>query len=93
MTLLNLQREEGLLHMLREFKSLVRQLRSDAVYTEYEAPGFVPLLAARLGGALCINAAVYQPATANGWRARFLLKVAARLCTPSFCLSLVAERS
>ncbi|MGC8724669.1 MAG: glycosyltransferase family 4 protein [Acidobacteriota bacterium] len=92
-TLLNLRRREGLLRLLRVLKALIRKARPDVVHVEYVAPGFVPVLAARLAGARRLFATVHQPATPYGWKARLLLRTAARLCTAFFCVSQAVERS
>lgn len=92
-TLLGLRREGGLLSLYRVLRRMVRKKGPDVVHVEYVAPGFVPVLAARLAGAPRLFATVHQPATPYGWKARLLLQNATRLCTAFFCVSQAAERS
>ena len=91
--LLGLRRKDGLLHLARVLRRLLMEQRPDLVHVEYVAPGFVPVLAARLAGVNRVFATVHQPATPYGRKARLLLRAAARLCTAFFCVSQAAERS
>lgn len=91
--LLELRREDGLFHLARVLRRLLREDRPDVLYVEYVAPGFLPVLTARLAGVNRVFATVHQPATPYGRKARFLLRAAARLCTAFFCVSQAAERS
>jgi len=91
--LLELRREDGLLHLARVLRRLLREARPGVVHVEYVAPGFVPMLAARSAGVRRLFATLHQPATPYGWQARILVRTAARLCTGFFCVSQAAERS
>ena len=57
------------------------------------APGFAPILAARLSGIRTVFATVHQPGRTHGLRAKVLLRTAAMLCTAFFCVSQAAEKS
>ena len=81
------------------FVAMLRRVIRDAapglVHVQYMAPGALPILAARLAGVPRILATVHQPWTpdAHGWRAKWFLRTAARLCDRFVCVSEAAERS
>lgn len=91
--LLDLDRSSGLLHLLGKLKQLFREEQPDIVHVQYIAPGLIPILAARLARVPTIFATVHQPGRTYGWKAKLLLRSAARLCTLFFCNSLAVEQS
>lgn len=91
--LLGLRREDGLLSLLGKLRAFFRQIRPDIVHVQYIAPGFVPVLAAKIAGVTTVFATVHQPGRTYGSKERFLLRTASRLCTIFFCVSRSAEAS
>jgi L-malate glycosyltransferase len=91
--LLNLARRDGLLHLYRALSRLLQEASPEIVHVEYVAPGLVPILAARLAGVKCVLATVHQPATPHGWKAKLLLRMAARLCTTFISVSQAVDMS
>ncbi len=91
--LLGMQRSQGLIALLRRLISLFRRERPDIVHVQYIAPGFIPVLAARLARVKTVFATVHQPGRTYGWKAHLLLRSAARLCTVFFCNSRAVEES
>lgn len=91
--LLGAQRSEGLASLLRQLVQWFRQQDPDIVHVQYMAPGFIPVIAARLAGVRTVFATVHQPGRTYGWKAHLLLRTAARLCTAFFCNSLAVEHS
>lgn len=91
--LLGMDPAAGLLRLLGWLVRFLRRERPDIVHVQYMAPGFIPVLAARLAGIRTIFATVHQPGTPYGQKATLLLRTAARLCTAFFCNSQAVERS
>lgn len=91
--LLNLQREGGLSHLLLNLLKKFRVLSPDLIHVQYVAPGFVPIVAARLAGTKKIIATVHQPARTHGFKARLLLRLAAELSDLFLCVSMSTEES
>jgi glycosyltransferase involved in cell wall biosynthesis len=91
--LLNLQRSDGLLFLLFRLRRFFRDERPDIVHVQYMAPGFIPVLAARLARIPILIATVHQPGRTYGWKAKLLLRSAAGLCAAFFCNSLAVEKS
>lgn len=91
--LMKLNREEGLLRVARNLIGLFKKLNPDIVHIQYIAPGFIPVLAARMVGINTVFATVHQPGRTYGWNAKLLLRIAARLCTAFFCNSRAVEES
>ena len=83
--LLGLDRSTSLLRLLGELRKWFAAAKPDVVHVQYMAPGFVPVLAARLAGVPRVFATVHQPATPHGWKARLLLRLAARTRKYSAC--------
>jgi len=74
--------------LLRKLVALFRETRPDIVHVQYLAPGLVPILAARLAGIRTVFATVHIAGSyAYGWKAKVMLRTAARLCTAFFCVS------
>jgi len=74
-------------------RNLFNKLKPEIIHIQYVAPGFIPVLTARLSGVKVVFATVHQPATPYGWKEKVLLRTAARLCTAFFCVSHSAEKS
>lgn len=91
--LLDLDRSSGLLHLLGKLKQFFREEKPDIVHVQYIAPGLIPILAAWLTRVPTVFATVHQPGRTYGWKAKLLLRCAARLCTSFFCNSLAVEQS
>lgn len=66
---------------------------ADVVHVQYMAPGFLAVLAAKLSGARRVFATVHQPGTPYGWKARLLLRLAARMCDRFICVSDAVAKS
>lgn len=67
--------------------------KADVVHVQYMAPGFLAVLAAKCSGAGRVFATVHQPATPYGWKARLLLRLAARMCKRFICVSEATAKS
>ncbi|MCX5869806.1 MAG: glycosyltransferase [Deltaproteobacteria bacterium] len=91
--LLKLQREDGLLSLLKKLIVLFKALSPDIVHVQYVAPGLIPIIAARLAGIKKVIATVHQPGRTYGWKARLMLRFGARLCNLFLCVSKSAEES
>jgi glycosyltransferase involved in cell wall biosynthesis len=91
--LMKYERAKGLWHLAKGLITLFKQHAPDVVHVQYVAPGFVPIVAARLAGVKTIFATVHQPGRTYGWKPKFLLRSAARLCTAFFCNSRSVEES
>jgi glycosyltransferase involved in cell wall biosynthesis len=60
----------------------------EVVHIQYLAPGLIPIIAARLAGVPTIFATVHIAGSlAYGLKAKFLLRIAAHLCSTFFCVS------
>ncbi len=97
--LLHLDRSDGrfginkIIELIRNLKSIFKKYRPDIVHVQYLAPGLVPIIAARLAGVPAVFATVHiAGSVVYGWKAKFLLRMAARLCTAFFCVSKGVER-
>ena len=91
--LLELRREDGLWNLLRKLIMQYKKHNPAIVHVQYVAPGLVPIIAARLAGIKKVIATVHQPGRTHGWRAKFLLRLGAQLCTLFLCVSKSAEES
>lgn len=91
--LMRLDRSRGLLALIRELKKLFKKIRPGIIHVQYMAPGFAPIVAARLALVKTVFATVHQPGRVHGIKVRFLLRTAARICTAFFCVSRAAETS
>lgn len=91
--LLKCDRAEGLLHLAKELVRFFKEMKPAIVHIQYVAPGFIPIIAGRLAGIKIIFATVHQPGRVYGWKAKFLLRTAAKLCTAFFCVSKSVEES
>jgi glycosyltransferase involved in cell wall biosynthesis len=91
--LMKLDRSRGLLHLVRKLKNILQQTKPDIVHVQYMAPGFIPIIVARLCGIRTVFATVHQPGRTHGLKAKVLLRTAALFCTAFFCVSQAAETS
>lgn len=91
--LLALPRSTPLPFLLRRLAGAFRATQADLIHVQYMAPGFVPVVAARLARVPRVFATVHQPATPYGRKARFLLRTAASMCDVFLCNSLATEES
>lgn len=85
--------EDGLLVLLKSLVSYFRKEKPDICHVQYMAPGFIPVVAARLAGVPVVFATVHQPGHPYGKKAHLLLRVAAKLCTVFICISRSVEKS
>lgn len=91
--LLDMQREQGLFPLLTRLINFFGDEGPDVVHVQYMAPGFIPVLAARLARVPTVFATVHQPGRTYGWKAKLLLRAASRLCDQFFCISRAVEKS
>ncbi|MBF0454249.1 MAG: glycosyltransferase family 4 protein [Magnetococcales bacterium] len=96
---MGLQRSKGLglffyfLKLLFRLVAIIRREKPQIIHVQYVAPGLVPIVAARLAGVKVLLATVHYPGRPHGWKAKMLLRGAARLCRAFFCVSQSVERS
>lgn len=68
--------------------AVFRETRPDIVHIQYLAPGLIPILVARFSGIRTIFATVHIAGNyAYRAKAKFFLRLGARLCTAFFCVS------
>jgi glycosyltransferase involved in cell wall biosynthesis len=91
--LMKYERAEGLWYLAKRLHQLFKSMKPDVVHVQYVAPGLVPIIAAKLAGIKIVFATVHQPGSAYGWKAKMLLRTAARFCTAFFCVSRAVEES
>jgi glycosyltransferase involved in cell wall biosynthesis len=92
-TLLRMRRDQGLAALFRRLRALLRAWRPAVAHVQYQAPGFVPVVAARAAGVPRLFATVHQPGGRFGWREKALVRAASRLTTRFFCVSRAVESS
>lgn len=86
--LMKYDRAQGLWHLVKGLLKIFKERKPDIVHVQYVAPGLAPILAARFSGIRTIFATVHIAGSiAYGRKAKFLLRLAARLCTAFFCVS------
>jgi L-malate glycosyltransferase len=91
--LMKLNRSERMISLIIRLKKIFNELQPDILHVQYVAPGFLPVIAARLARVPIVFATVHQPGRTYNWRAKMLLRTAARLCTAFFCNSKSVETS
>lgn len=91
--LMGLERSQGLFYLIIKLLALFKKNNPDIVHVQYMAPGFAPILAARLSGVRTVFATVHQPGRTHGIKAKVLLRTGAMLCTAFFCVSKATEES
>lgn len=84
---------EGLWILFKKLVDFFRQEKPHICHVQYMAPGFIPVLAARLANVPVVFATVHQPGHPYGKKAHLLLRVAASLCTVFTCISRSVEKS
>ena len=89
----NDDRGRGLWHLTKDLINSFKKLHPDIIHVQYLAPGLIPIIAAKLAGIPTIFATVHQPGTPYGCKEKYLLRMAATLCTAFFCVSQSAEKS
>ncbi len=83
----------SLRHLYSTLVTYFRSQRPDVVHVQYFAPGMVPILAARRAGVQRIFATVHAAGQKGyGWKARAMLRFAARFTDHFFCVSRNAEQ-
>lgn len=83
----------GLLRLVILLRGVFLRERPRVVHVQYLAPGFVPILAARLARVPCVFATVHAAGrSAYGMKATLLLRAAALLCDRFICVSRGVER-
>jgi L-malate glycosyltransferase len=92
-TLMKLKRVDGMLSLIIRLKKLLKEVQPDIIHIQYVAPGFLPIIAARLAKVPTIFATVHQPGRVYNWKAKLILRTAAKLCTAFFCNSKSVEES
>ncbi len=74
--------------LVKTIVATIRHYRPDIVHIQYLAPGLLPILGARLARVKVVFSTVHiAGSSAYGRRHKFLLRIAARLCTAFFCVS------
>jgi glycosyltransferase involved in cell wall biosynthesis len=91
--LLGWQRSLSMFTFIRALTKVLQEKSPDVVHVQYIAPGFLPIIASRMAKVPYIFATVHQPGRVYGWKEKFFLRTAARLCTAFFCNSQSVERS
>lgn len=91
--LMKLNRSQGLFYLVQKLNTMFQLIKPDIVHVQYMAPGFAPIVAAKLSGTGIIFATVHQPGRVYGLKAKFLLRSAAKLCNAFFCVSRSVEES
>jgi glycosyltransferase involved in cell wall biosynthesis len=91
---LNWKRSISPLHFIIQLNRYFKVIKPSIVHVQYMAPGALPIFAAKLAGVPRIIATIHQPYTkSHGWKAKFLLCLAAQFCKPFLSVSLNAARS
>lgn len=96
---LHLQRSQGhtsygqMLILLWNLTQYFQRTRANVVHVQYVAPGFVPIVAAKLAGVKNVFATIHYPRHLFGKREKGLVRISAKLCTMFFCNSIATERS
>lgn len=86
--LMKYERAQGLWHLAKGLLKLFREINPDIVHIQYLAPGFIPIIVARLAGIRTVFATVHiAGSVAYGRKAKLLLRSAANICTAFFCVS------
>lgn len=91
--LLRQNRADGLWVLFKKLVEFFRQEKPHICHVQYMAPGFIPVLAARLVRVPVVFATVHQPGHPYGKKAHLLLRLAARLCNQFICISKSVEQS
>lgn len=91
---LNWQRAISPLRFIIQLNSYFKVFKPCIVHVQYMAPGALPIFAAKLAGVPRIISTVHQPYTKiHGWKAKWILRLAAQFCNPFLSVSQNAARS
>jgi L-malate glycosyltransferase len=86
--LLNCNRADGLLYLLGRLFTLFKETRPHIIHVQYLAPGFIPIIAARLAGIKTIFSTIHIAGCSTyRVKAKMLVRTAAALCTAFICVS------
>lgn len=92
--LLKYTRQQGARKFIRSFTHYLKQEKPSVLHVQYMAPGALPVFAAVLARVPRIIATVHQPYTkSHGWKAKWILRIAAHFCNPFLAVSQNAARS
>ena len=91
--LLGWSRTIGTVKFIRSLANIIRKTSPYIVHVQYMAPGFLPIVAARLACVSVVLATVHYPGTPHDLKARLLLRLGALLTNRFICVSKAAERS
>lgn len=92
--LLKYSRQQGARKFIRSFTHYLKQEKPSVLHVQYMAPGALPIFAGVLALVPRIIATVHQPYTkSHGWKAKWILRIAARFCNPFLAVSQNAARS
>jgi len=91
--LLNWKRPIPAVAFVLRMSGVLRNLRPDIVHIQYMAPGFLPLLAARIAGVRRVLTTINYHAAGHGYLPRILVQLAAILCDRVICVSEAVESS
>lgn len=93
--LLRASRTHSAISLIASLKQHLAEISPEIVHVQYMAPGFLPILAAKLSGVKTIFATVHQPWTKNshGIKAKLFLRISSLLCTRFIAVSENAEKS
>lgn len=79
---------------IKQLNKVFKAIKPSVVHVQYLAPGALPIFAAKLAGVPRIIATVHQPYTqSHGWKAKWILRLAARFCKPFLSVSQNAAQS
>lgn len=91
--LMRMQRSDRLLAVLLRLQRFFREEQPDIIHVQYLAPGLIPIIAARMAGIKTVFATIHIAGSVQyGRKAKFLLRIAGRLCTSFFCVSRGVEQ-
>lgn len=91
--LLRWSRAIGNFLFLHNLADIIKNKKPDAVHIQYMAPGFLPIVAAKLARVPVVLATVHYPGTPHGFAARLFLTVGALLTDCFTCVSQAVEKS
>ena len=82
------------IRLIIQLIKVFKEIKPSVIHVQYMAPGALPIFAAKLAGVPRIIATVHQPYTkSHGWKANWILRLAAKFCNPFLSVSQNAARS
>ncbi len=88
------ERSMSPLAFIFQLKNVFQAIKPSVVHVQYMAPGAMPVFAAKFAGVPRVIATVHQPYTKiHGWKAKWILRLAAQFCNPFLSVSQNAARS